>query len=101
MSHIFGLVLNVPAPPGLFGSIPLLFTRKHWFAVRRLGAHYYNLDSKLDRPVSVGRDDSELLVWLRSRLSDEEVQMLLVVRPDVAASGAWQRQSVGDGKEDG
>lgn len=49
-----GFILNIPSEYKI-GFIQLPIKRKHWIAVQRINGIYYNLDSKLDMPVIVGK----------------------------------------------
>lgn len=52
-SHVFGFILNVPSEYKIgFVSLPL--RRRHWIALRKINDQYWNLDSKLNQPRSIG-----------------------------------------------
>ncbi|NXQ51521.1 JOS2 protein, partial [Anthoscopus minutus] len=55
LPHILGFLLNVPSPVTL-GTLALPLARPHWLGVRRLGATFYNLDSKLASPAAIGAE---------------------------------------------
>ena len=52
MDNVFGFILNVPSEFKVLGLVPL--PGKHWLAIKKLGGSYYNLDSKLHKPVKIG-----------------------------------------------
>ena len=62
--------------------------RKHWITIRRIGSHYYNLDSKLDSPERIGGAD-EVVRYLRQQVRSAEKELLLVVSTEVAQDGTW------------
>lgn len=64
LGQILGFILNVPSHVTL-GFLALPLRRQHWLAVRRFGATYYNLDSKLQAPVTIGGEDE--LRWVGDR----------------------------------
>ena len=51
-TKIEGLILNIPSE---MKFLPLRLNRKHWIAVREICNTWYNLDSKLDNPVPIGK----------------------------------------------
>ena len=56
VDEVFGLILNVPSDYKLLGFVPMPFNSKHWIAIRSLPeGNYYNLDSKLEKPVEIGK----------------------------------------------
>lgn len=87
LENIFGFILNIPADFTI-GRIHLPLHRKHWIAVRQIGSIFYNLDSKLDAPEAIGAEGA-LRKFLTEQVESKEKQMLLVVNPAVAHSGAW------------
>ena len=72
--------------------------RKHWIAVRQVGHSFYNLDSKLDAPEMIG-SESELLTFLEDQVGCKEKELLLVMNPIVAQSGAWISDEESEGKQ--
>lgn len=98
LDKIIGFILNVPNSPshGLFAT-PLNYipvnaqiwsSQKHWIAIRKIGQHYYNLDSKLVSPVCIG-DDALLLQHFRQNSSIEQIEILIVVPKCVAEDQSW------------
>ena len=95
LDKIFGFILNVPnSPSDGFLAMPLNYisaqaqiwsSQKHWIALRRLGDHYYNLDSKLISPVCIGDQDSLLQHFERNR-TVEQVEILIVVHQSQSES---------------
>lgn len=73
--------------------LPPPFRSKHWFAVRRVGDTFYDLDSKHSQPLAIGDKNSDLLVFLAARLNGDraKTELLLVVTADVFKAGTWNQ----------
>lgn len=54
LAAISGFILNIPSEYRL-GFVLLPLRRRHWVAVRDISGCYYNLDSKLERPQTIGK----------------------------------------------
>lgn len=52
-SQVLGFILNVPTDYKI-GFVVLPLKRRHWIAIRKINDQYWNLDSKLDSPQSIG-----------------------------------------------
>ncbi|KAM4751677.1 josephin-2-like [Cyanocitta cristata] len=89
LPHILGFLLNVPSRVAL-GPLRLPLARPHWLGVRRLGATFYNLDSKLAAPVAIG-GEPQLRQFLREALVPAASELFLVVPRDVEEAGTWLR----------
>lgn len=89
LDNINGFILNIPSDYKIGGFIPLNFNRKHWITVRKVGDTYYNLDSKLKTPAPLGMVDA-VLPYLRTQLSDQDRELLIVVSQEVQQSAAWK-----------
>lgn len=87
VGKVHGFILNVPSRVSL-GIVSLPLKRRHWLAVRQVNGQYYNLDSKLKSPVSIG-SESELRAFLGEQLSQEVAELLLVVQREVDEDGSW------------
>ncbi|XP_033630009.1 josephin-2-like [Asterias rubens] len=84
---LLGFIINIPSPMQLgFVSVPI--RRKHWIAVRQIDGTYYNLDSKLSKPVTIG-EDGKLRSFLETQLKLKGCELLLVVTKEVAESRTW------------
>ncbi len=84
---LLGFIVNIPSPMQLgFVSVPI--RRKHWIAVRQIDGTYYNLDSKLSKPVTIG-DASKLRGFLETQLKLKGCELLLVVSKEVAEARTW------------
>jgi len=75
--------------------LPPPFRGKHWFAVRRIGDMFYDLDSKHSKPLAIGNANSELLEFLATKLNGDgsKTELLLVVTADVFQAGSWKCDS--------
>ncbi|XP_023022473.1 josephin-like protein isoform X4 [Leptinotarsa decemlineata] len=62
--------------------------KKHWVTIRDIAGLFYNLDSKLDNPLLIGRDN-DLLNYLRDELDCIEKQLFLVVTEEAAKDHTW------------
>lgn len=72
----FGFILNLPSPSRV-GGVVLPFKTKHWLAIRKLKNVFYNLDSKLETPQSIG-DCQQLVHYLSNHLSEEDCELFIV-----------------------
>lgn len=54
LTNICGFILNVPSEYK-FGFVMLPLRRRHWITLRQIHGNFYNLDSKLEAPVLIGR----------------------------------------------
>jgi len=75
--------------------LPPPFRGKHWFAIRRVGNTFYDLDSKHSKPLAIGKADSDVLEFLATRLNSDgaNTELLLVVTTDVFQAGSWKQDS--------
>lgn len=60
LNKIFGFIMNIPNDYHI-GYIRLPLQRKHWIAIRKINERYYNLDSKLKEPLSIGNVSTIIL----------------------------------------
>ncbi|KAI8033980.1 josephin-like protein [Drosophila gunungcola] len=95
LSAIFGFILNVPVQMSLGYYVSLPFQMRHWLALRRIDGRYYNLDSKLREPRSLGSEE-EFLDFLRSQLQmDQDPELFLILNEeddDPASAGNQKNQ---------
>jgi len=77
IENVFGFILNVPTDCKL-GWLSLPIKRKHWFSIKRFGEDYYNLDSKFEQPLLLGKQ-AELLIYLREELSAADKQLFIII----------------------
>lgn len=82
-----GFILNVPSQYRL-GPVQLPLRRKHWIAIRSIRGIYYNLDSKLDTPEIIGKEQ-ELINYLREELKHKDKELFVVVTEEVERLRAW------------
>lgn len=72
------------------GFVLLPLRRRHWIAIRQVEGSYYNLDSKLDAPHLIGKDE-DLMSYLREQLDSKEKELLIIVTKEVEQSQLWQK----------
>nr|XP_054762549.1 josephin-2-like [Lytechinus pictus] len=88
LDNILGFIMNVPSPIQLgFVSVPI--RRKHWIALRHIEGAFYNLDSKLGKPQTIGATPAIFLDFLRSQLKQKGCELLLIVERDVCELRTW------------
>uniref|UniRef100_A0A8C6SK54 Josephin-1 n=1 Tax=Neogobius melanostomus TaxID=47308 RepID=A0A8C6SK54_9GOBI len=90
LSNVTGFILNVPSNLR-WGPFRLPLKRQHWIGVREVAGTYYNLDSKLRGPQSIGCPE-ELRKFLRQQLRGKNCELLLVVSDEVEAQQTWRRR---------
>ncbi|KAH8372627.1 hypothetical protein KR009_001420 [Drosophila setifemur] len=93
LEEIFGFILNIPSDYKI-GTLTLPLRRRHWIAVRRVGHHYYNLDSKLMQPEKIG-DEADVFRFLREQLQQlDQRELFLVLRHSEHHESAdrWQQE---------
>lgn len=64
-TQILGFILNVPTDYKI-GFVVLPLKRRHWIAIRKIDEQYWNLDSKLDSPQSIGNVRIFCLIFQQS-----------------------------------
>ena len=81
LEAIFGFLLNDISKQSLFGkTFSLSSSFKHWYIIRNFKNDcYFNLDSKLSKPLEIG-DAKQLIEFLNKQLLQKECQLLLVVK---------------------
>lgn len=88
LSNIYGIVINNFYKPKCLGlAIPI--KRRHWLAVRKIDEDFYNLDSKLDSPICIGKEDN-LIKFLQSELANSTTELFLVVSNSQPENG-WMK----------
>ncbi|XP_015110143.1 josephin-2 [Diachasma alloeum] len=87
LDNIDGFILNVPTEYKL-GFVLLPLKKRHWIALKKIQGAFYNLDSKLDSPQLIGKDD-DLLTYLKDQIESKEKELFLVVSRDVSSSQEW------------
>jgi len=92
IDNVLGFILNIPSDYKI-GWVQLPLRRKHWIAIRFIGDHFYNLDSKLERPEIIGQEE-ELLSYLRSQLGVKDKELFLIVQQAVAEGELWNAEVV-------
>lgn len=78
-------------------GLMLPIKRPHWFAVRKIEATFYNLDSKLSTPDIIGDKESDVLQFFEKMINEErQVEILLVVEKSVSETKSWKRLTHGE-----
>lgn len=90
LPRVTGFILNVPSSLR-WGPFRLPLKRQHWVCVRDVSGTFYNLDSKLRSPQSIGSTD-HLRAFLRQQLREKNCELLLVVSDEVEAQQTWRRR---------
>ncbi|XP_068672099.1 josephin-1-like [Montipora foliosa] len=90
LQHIFGFVVNKPSSVSLIGLV-VPFKGPHWFAIRKVNGRYYNLDSKLASPQSIGSEEN-LITFLTELLTLPAVQLFVIVEKNSAENSLWKKQ---------
>lgn len=75
--QVVGFILNVPSQFKIGKYVPTPIKRRHWLAIRCINGSYYNLDSKLDHPELIGREN-DLVIYLRDVLADIEKELFVI-----------------------
>ncbi|XP_071548398.1 josephin-2-like isoform X1 [Panulirus ornatus] len=87
LDKVVGFILNVPSEYRL-GPVQLPLRRKHWIAIRNIRGIYYNLDSKLETPEIIGKEQ-ELINYLREELKNKDKELFIVVTQEVEQTRGW------------
>ncbi|XP_015524155.1 josephin-2 [Neodiprion lecontei] len=87
LDNIEGFILNVPTEYKL-GFVLLPLKRRHWVALRKISGTFYNLDSKLETPQLIGKDN-ELIAYLKEQIDSKEKELFLVVSREVDSKQGW------------
>ena len=69
--------------------------RKHWITIRQIGNVYYNLDSKLDAPEIIGKQE-ELKTYLKEQIDSKEKELLLIVTQEVEKVRSWEKDNLAE-----
>ncbi|GFT52332.1 hypothetical protein NPIL_215551 [Nephila pilipes] len=85
---ICGLILNIPSE---MKFLPLRLNRKHWIAVKEIDGTFYNLDSKLENPVAIGKV-LDLVSYLREQIRGKDREIFLVVDQDLDRNSLWKKE---------
>lgn len=89
--NIVGFILNIPNKYD-FGLISLpLLGRRHWIAIRKVEENYWNLDSKLKKPQSLG-DETQTIQYIRNQLKENDKELFIVVKKDITESESWLKK---------
>lgn len=89
LDAVVGFILNVPSEYRL-GPVQLPLRRKHWVAIRSIRGVYYNLDSKLEHPEIIGKEN-ELRNYLREEIKCKDKEVFLIVTQEVEQYRSWNK----------
>ncbi|XP_033189175.1 josephin-2 isoform X1 [Bombus pyrosoma] len=87
LDNIEGFILNVPTEYKL-GFVLLPLKRRHWIALKKIHGAFYNLDSKLDSPQLIGKEN-DLLIYLKDQIDSKEKELFLVVSREIDNNQGW------------
>ncbi|CAK9813979.1 Josephin-like protein [Anthophora quadrimaculata] len=87
LDNIEGFILNVPTEYKL-GFVLLPLKRRHWIALKKIHGAFYNLDSKLDSPQLIGKEN-DLLTYLKDQIHSKEKELFLVVSREIDSNQGW------------
>lgn len=87
LDNIEGFILNVPTEYKL-GFVVLPLKRRHWIALKKIHGTFYNLDSKLDSPQLIGKEN-DLLAYLKDQIDSKERELFLVVSKEIDGNQGW------------
>lgn len=88
LPSVKGLMLNIPSEIDL-GLFRLPLKRRHWIALLAIGDVFYNLDSKLKKPLRIGERDL-VRAYLAKLLDAKNSELLLVVNNEVEQTREWK-----------
>ncbi|OTF76589.1 josephin-1-like protein [Euroglyphus maynei] len=91
LNVIFGFILNIPNDCDFWKNALTFFTssRRHWIAVRKFDSNYYNLDSKLKEPISIGQEEN-LFDFLQTNLAEKNAEVFVIVTKEIAQQNNCQ-----------
>lgn len=90
LNKIKGFIVNVPSDYKIGGFISLPWERKHWIAITKINNVYYNLDSKLEKPESIGVEE-QLISYLENVIKSKDKEIILIVSKEVELDGSWRK----------
>lgn len=74
----FGYIANINSNI-TFGFITLPVKSRHWISLRKLSdGNFYNLDSKLDKPMQIGGND-KFIEYLRTEMTSNDKEFFIVI----------------------
>lgn len=81
-SDVLGFIVNHRT-----GSswLPDVLRGRHWFAVRRIGAKWYDLNSSLAEPAMIGTTSTAAIDYLQTLMTDRGATVIIARRPTAPA----------------
>lgn len=61
---------------------------RHWIAIRKVGKHFWNLDSKLNSAECIG-DDIEVINYLSNQFKTNDMELFVIVKSDTEKTKQW------------
>ncbi|KAH7643765.1 josephin domain containing [Dermatophagoides farinae] len=97
LNVIFGFILNIPNDCDFWKNALTFFTssRRHWIAVRKFDSQYYNLDSKLKEPITIGQEEN-LFNFLQTNLTEKNAEVFVIVTKEIAQQNNWYNEMTND-----
>ena len=77
INQAFGFIFNLNSNIQ-FGFLTLPIKSRHWISFRRLNdGNFYNLDSKLNRPLLIGGNE-DFIAYLRTEMINNDKEFFIV-----------------------
>lgn len=74
----FGFILNIISNYSI-GFVTIPIKNRHWLSLRKLSdGNFYNLDSKLDKPLLIG-DNEDFLDYIKKEMTSNDKELFIVV----------------------
>ena len=78
INRAFGYIMNIPSDYTFFRIVTLPINSRHWVSLRKLSdENYYNLDSKLDKPKSIGSNENFIEYLKKEMSSNSEIFIVI------------------------
>ena len=91
IDKLYGILINTVGKWTAFGYQFSLKLFRHWFSIKKINDHYYNLDSQLKKPEVIG-NEADVCCYLKSKLAENNTELLLVVDKQVAEDRSWENR---------
>lgn len=91
IDKLYGILINTVGKWNAFGYQFSLKLFRHWFSIKKINENYYNLDSQLKKPEVIG-NEADVCCYLKSKLAENNTELLLVVEQQVAEDRSWENR---------
>ena len=91
IDKLYGILINTVGKWNAFGYQFSLKLFRHWFSIKKINDNYYNLDSQLKKPEVIG-NEADVCSYLKSKLAENNTELLLVVDQQVAEDRSWENR---------